>query len=106
MVHVLVAKPDEERLPVIFNVDAVVGAAPASNNPDDVVLVKAFLKMMADVPLNTGSELVTACQAIVVNGSSDSALITAIKAFQNEVKTRTGNASVIVDGRISPAKES
>jgi hypothetical protein len=106
MVHVLVAKPDEERLPVIFNVDAVVGATPAANNPDDVVLVKAFLKMMADVPLDTGSELVTACQAIVVNGSSDSALVTAIRAFQNEVKRRTGNATVIVDGRVSPAKES
>src|SRR5262245_46820608 len=62
--------------------------------------------MREELPHSSWSERVTAVKVIVVNGTSDAALITAIKSFQNEVKTKTGNASVVVDGRVSPAKES
>ena len=104
MVHVLVAKPHESRLPVIYNVDAVVGAAPAANLPDDVVLVKAFFKKIGDTPLNFPSEVVDACKAIVINTTSDAALVTAIRAFQNDVKTKKGSASMVVDGRVSRSR--
>jgi hypothetical protein len=106
VVSILVSKPNEERLPIIFNVDGVVGAAPAANKPDDVVLVKSFLRMMSDVPLNTNKDLVAACKAIEINTSSDQALIAAIKAFQEDVKKFKNNPGVVVDGRVSPAKES
>ena len=102
----LVSKPNEERLPIIFNVDGVVGAAPAANKPDDVVLVKSFLRMLSDFPLNTSAAVVAACKAIVINTSSDSALIAAIKAFQDDVKKFKKDPGVVVDGRVSPAKES
>jgi hypothetical protein len=84
----------------------VVGALPASNSPDDVVLVKAFLKKIGDVPLDFSPEVAAACKAITVNTTSDATLVAAIKAFQNDVKTKKGNSAVVVDGRVSPANAS
>ena len=71
-----------------------------------MVLVKSFLRMMSDFPLNTSAAVVAACKAIVINTSSDAALIAAIKAFQEDVEKFKNDPGVVVDGRVSPAKES
>jgi hypothetical protein len=105
MVHILVSKPNEDRLPLIYNVDGVVGASPAVNRPDDVILVKGFLKMIGDVPLTTASEeLTSTCKALIVSATPDPDMITAIRLFQENVRTAKNNPGVVVDGRVSPAQ--
>ncbi len=104
MVQMLAAKPFQPTVPVIYNVEGPVGAAPATNHPDDVVLVKSFLKMLSDAPTpRIDPPLQAACKAIVISTNPDAALIAAIKAFQTNLKKKDPN--IIVDGRVSPAKE-
>jgi hypothetical protein len=106
MVHVLASNPREPAIPVIFNVDGAVGAAPAANHGDDVVLVKAFLKRLGDIGYAQFDEATSnLLKSLVVNGVSDSSLINAIRAFQTIAKNRQSPAA-IVDGRVSPAKSS
>ena len=38
----------EPRLPAFFNVDGVVGAGPATNSPEDVLLVQFFMRFALD----------------------------------------------------------
>lgn len=104
MVQMLASKPRQDKLPVIFNVDGVVGAAPAANLANDVILVKAFLRKIGDNP-SPGLDAATikALKAVQVNSNADAALITAIKAYQKS--HQKNNPATIVDGRVSPAKE-
>jgi len=92
------SKPDPE-LPVYFNVDGVVGAAPAQNKREDVLLVQFALQVIANNPIaTTGAEVLAACKAVKVTGTIDPATITAIKAFQQSFKQVY--AGQIVDGRV------
>jgi hypothetical protein len=104
MVLVLASRPYNPRVPVIFNVEGVVGAKPSANLPDDVVLVKAFLRMIGQAPTPTfDAAAIARFLAIQVSPTPDTALIEGIKAFQQAHHNK--NPGQIVDGRMSPAKE-
>jgi hypothetical protein len=104
MVQMLAAKPYQSAIPVIFNVEGAVGASPALNKPEDVVLVKAFLRKLGDTPgPRLDAATIAACKAVQVSSTPDPTLITAIKAFQTNLKKKDPN--IVVDGRVSPAKE-
>jgi hypothetical protein len=102
---ILACRPYFDVIPVIYNVEGVVGAMPAVNKPDDVALVKAFLRKMGDVPgTRISATTAAACKAIQVNSTADEALITAIRAYQTDLKKK--DPHIVVDGRVSPANES
>lgn len=65
MAHLLAPQPPHPELPVFFNVDGVVGAPPADNRREDVMLVQFALKMIADSPLreNMDPALVAAARS-------------------------------------------
>ena len=103
MAHIVAPQRSNPTLPIFFNVDAVVGAAPAANNREDVLLVQFCFSIMASTRLPGASEdFYRAASAVQVTGMIDPATINAIKAMQAEVKKRKPNT--IVDGRVSPSK--
>lgn len=102
MAHLLAPQRSKPTLPVFFNVDAAVGAVPAINNREDVLLVQfAFVIMSASQLPGTSLEFYRAASAVRMTGSIDQITIDAIRALQAEVKKRQPNT--IVDGRVSPA---
>jgi hypothetical protein len=104
MAHLFIAQPTIVELPVFFNVDGVVGASPAVNNREDVLLVQFAFQMIARHPKSNREEVQAAAQAVKITGTVDAATINAIKALQNFAKIKQGRAGQIVDGRVSPAK--
>lgn len=103
MAHLLAPQQSKPTLPVFFNVDGVVGAAPAVNNREDVLLVQfAFVTMSASKLPGTSEEFYQAARAVQLTGVADQTTVNAIRALQLEVKKRQPNT--IVDGRVSPAK--
>jgi len=104
MAHIEMTKPRDEFLPVFYNVDGVVGAPPADNKREDVLLVQFFIVLIGrsphpDIPPN----VVAAFKAVQLTGVADAQTIAAIKAVQ-ESKRQRGRPNVVVDGRASPAK--
>lgn len=102
MVVMLASNPIEPRLPIIFNVEGAVGAAPATNNPDDVMLVKAFLRRLGvshGPRIDAATE--AALKAVTLDASPDASLVAAIKAYQLNLKKN--RPAVVADGRVSPA---
>jgi hypothetical protein len=102
MAHLIVPQPNSTVLPAFFNVDGVVGASPAANKREDVLLVQFAFTVVAKSPGKLPPELVAAAKAVRVTGSVDPATITAIRATQETLK-KTQSATV-VDGRVSPAR--
>ena len=103
MAHIEMTKPRSEYLPVFYNVDGVVGAPPADNKREDVLLVQFFIVLIGrspkpDIPPN----VVAALKAVQLTGVADAQTIAAIKAFQESNRQKRPNA--VVDGRASPAK--
>jgi hypothetical protein len=102
MAHLLAPQQSKPTLPVFFNVDAVVGAAPAMNKKEDVLLVQfAFMTIAANPNGPSSPEFYKALSAVQLTGSADAATIAAIKATQAEVKKK--QPATVVDGRVSPA---
>lgn len=102
MAHLLAPQKSKPTLPVFFNVDAAVGAAPAANNREDVLLVQfAFKAISASRLAGVSSEFYTAAMAVQATGTIDQATINAIRAMQSEIKKN--KPSKVVDGRITPA---
>lgn len=102
MAHLFVPKPGLPSLPVFFNLDGVVGAAPAVNNQEDVLLIQFIFSVMGASPLPTTPASVTSLfRAVRVTGSIDAQTIAAIRAEQ-ELRKKD-NPSTVVDGRVSPA---
>jgi hypothetical protein len=100
LVAPLQANPE---LPVFFNVDGVVGAAPAANNREDVMLVQFILKSIGEKPQDQMTPDEKAVfQAVNVTGVCDAATINAIKLVQR--KKHSVNPGIVVDGRVSPAR--
>ncbi|MDH3378526.1 MAG: hypothetical protein OEQ39_16425 [Gammaproteobacteria bacterium] len=98
-------KPPHPQLPVIFNVSGVVGAAPAKNLREDVLLVQFAFKVIADLPPRTESpEVAAAAKAVKLTGIADTATINAIRALQQFRADSKHNPSKVVDGRVSPAR--
>lgn len=103
MAHLLAPKPPEPELPVFYNVDGVVGAPPAQNMREDVLLVQFAFKVVADSPkAETSANFLAAVRAVRVTGSIDPATINAIRVMQQGEKDTHQNPSKIVDGRVSP----
>lgn len=100
LVAPLQANPE---LPVFFNVDGVVGASPAENRREDVLLVQFILKSVGEKPQDqmTADEKAV-FKAVNVTGICDAATINAIKLVQR--KKNAVNKSIVVDGRVSPAR--
>ena len=102
MAHLVAPQSSKPTLPVFYNVDAVVGAAPATNNREDVLLVQFAFAAMAANPLPGASkEFYNAISAVKPTGTIDQATVWAIKATQIEVKK--SQPGTVVDGRVSPA---
>jgi hypothetical protein len=103
MAHLLVPQPLDAQLPVFFNVDGVVGAPPAQNLREDVLLVQFGFKVIADSPVaTTGQDVLAAAKAVQVTGNIDAATINAIRTMQQSFKAK--NPAQVVDGRVSPAR--
>lgn len=93
-------QPSIPELPVFFNVDGVVGAAPAENRREDVLLVQFFFSVIARTVTDPTAKAVLG--AVKVTGVIDPATVAAIKDIQTRHKQNYPGA--IVDGRMSPAK--
>jgi hypothetical protein len=102
MAHLLVPKPLHSFLPVFFNVDGVVGAPPAKNLREDVILVQFAFKVLADNPQGTPPDVVAAARAVTIDGRIGPITIKAISTYQSGM-VRDRNPSIVVDGRVSPA---
>jgi hypothetical protein len=94
----------EPRLPSFFNVDGVVGANPATNSPEDVLLVQFFMRFALDKTSYQGISPNDArvIGALRVTGVCDQATVDVIYLSQYYRKQET--PSVVADGRISPAR--
>lgn len=103
MAHLLAPQPPDPELPVFFNVDGVVGAAPAQNLREDVLLVQFALSKLADSRLPVRAEMRAVLKAVRVTGAIDPETITAIREVQAMYKRGT-YPGTIVDGRVSPAR--
>jgi hypothetical protein len=96
MAHLLAPEDPDPQLPVFFNVDGAVGAPPAENLPEDVLLVQFMLK-------DFGTKMGYKSFALLdVTGVIDEKTIEAIGQFQRGIR-KLGH-SQIVDKRISPAR--
>lgn len=102
MAHLMVPQPAHPNLPVFFNVDGVVGAAPAQNLREDVLLVQFFFSVIARDVADPAAKSVLG--AVKVIGIIDAPTIAAIKDIQTRQKQNYSGA--IVDGRVSPCKGS
>lgn len=103
MAHMLAPLQTNPELPVFYNVDDVVGAAPAMNRREDVLLVQFIFKALGDKPSdNMTGEEIAKVKAVTVNGICDAATIEAIRMVQK--KKKGGNPATVVDGRVSPAR--
>jgi hypothetical protein len=103
MARLLAPQTPLAELPVFFNVDDVVGAGPAQNRREDVLLVQMALKQIGDSPKqDADANLVAACKAVQMKGTMDDATTKAIRLVQEQA--RKDQPSTIVDGRVSPAR--
>ncbi len=102
MAHLMAPQPSNPQLPTFFNVNGVVGTAPAANQREDVLLVQYYLKLVGVAGQGAPTPLFTACNAVCVTGVIDPPTITAITLYQQQRKMK--NPNVVVDGRVSPAK--
>jgi hypothetical protein len=93
-------QPSFEGLPTLYNVDGVVGAAPAQNLREDVLLVQFLFSVIAKSVTDPAAKAVLG--AVKVTGMIDPPTIAAIKDIQTRHKKN--NPGAIVDGRMSPAK--
>jgi hypothetical protein len=98
MAYLFAPRPSFEQLPIFYNVEAPVGAAPAANNREDVLLVQFILSFISKSPAATYTpEMIAACRAVQFTGIVDQATIKAIREYQKLSPGWT------VDGRVSPA---
>jgi hypothetical protein len=99
MAYLFAPRTSFKELPIFFNVEGAVGAQPAVNIREDVLLVQFNLSFIVNTPAPTYTpEMIAACKAITLNGIADQQTITAIKEYQ---KLTPGS---VVDGRVSPAQ--
>jgi hypothetical protein len=88
-------------LPVFYNVDAVVGAAPAANNREDVLLVQ-YLMRAHHTRYVKNQEARILLKTMPLHGVADQHTIAGIVKVQESVKKIF--PTTIVDGRASQAK--
>lgn len=97
-------QPGNAELPTFFNVDGVVGATPAANAREDVLLVQFYFTLIAnDPPKSATPQELAVLRSVQANGAVDSATIDAIRITQERMR-QIGGPGVIVDGRVSPVR--
>lgn len=102
MAYLFIPKSPDRELPVFFNLDGVVGASPASNQPEDVLLIQFIFSVMGANPLPTTPASMTAIyRAVNVTGVIDAQTIAAIRSEQEDRKK--SQPGTVADGRVSPA---
>jgi hypothetical protein len=104
MAHILAPQSSDETIPVFYNVNGVVGAPPASNIREDVLLVQFFINDTGKKGFTTAPELRKVLQAVRLSGAIDAATINAIEAWQKNLRVRHPNPGQVIDKRVSPAK--
>lgn len=103
MAHLVALHPPDRNQPTFFNVDGVVGASPAQNLREDLLLVQFAFSWIASSPTpGTGAKLAAAAKAVRLTGAIDAATISAIQAMQERRKEQF--PGTVVDGRVSPAR--
>lgn len=103
MAYLMAPQPPKSTLPVFYNVDGTVGAPPASNKPEDVMLVQFAFSIIGKQPdQNTDPALTAAAKTIRVTGSIDTTTVNAIRVHQQ--CTKKNRPGQVVDGRVSSAK--
>jgi hypothetical protein len=103
MAYLYAPRPCDPDVPAFFNVHGVVGAAPAQNSREDVLLVQFAMNLLSSRPMETSSPTVLAAvKAVRMTGTIDAETVAAIRALQENLKAR--HPGQIVDGRVSPAK--
>jgi len=99
MAYLFAPRPRFKELPVFYNVEGAVGAQPATNLREDVLLVQFILSFIVKTPKPTYSpQMIAACSALRLTGVADPITITAIREYQKLTPGWT------VDGRVSPAQ--
>jgi hypothetical protein len=102
MAYFYAPKPADPNLPAFFNVNGVVGAAPAQNHREDVLLVQFAFNLIGLHPLGqTSPKVLAAAKGVRPTGVIDPETIAAIRALQENYKTK--HPGQVVDGRVSPA---
>ncbi|WP_426956283.1 hypothetical protein [Muricoccus radiodurans] len=96
MVHVLAPQPSHKKLPMFFNVDSSVGQNGQNANPEDIMLVQYFLRLIGDHPSGIAAPSTPIFKRVRPTGTMDQATIDAIKAGQSYAK-------ITPDGRVSKA---
>jgi hypothetical protein len=103
MAHLFAPRRTSPKLPIFFNVEGVVGAAPSQNRREDVLLVQFFLSLLVK-EFSMSAENSRVFSAVKLTGALDQSTTEAIKAFQKAVQGAPGSRTV-VDSRVSPAVE-
>jgi hypothetical protein len=99
--HVAAPKPSNPALPIFFNVDGVVGAQPAANKREDVLLVQFLFRAIASSSKPFKSPATqAAASAVQMTGIIDPKTINAIRVMQQN----SGDPGKVADGRVSPAQ--
>jgi hypothetical protein len=102
MAYFYAPRPAHPDLPAFFNVNGVVGAPPAQNGREDVLLVQFAFNLIGFHPISTTSPAVlAAAKAVRMTGAIDPETVAAIRAVQEHLKVK--HPGQIVDGRVSPA---
>lgn len=103
MAYLLAPQPPRGTLPVFYNLDGAVGAPPASNKTEDVLLVQFAFSIIGKQPdPHTAPELTAAAKTLRVTGTIDATTINAIRVHQQ--CTKRNRPGQVIDGRVSPAK--
>jgi hypothetical protein len=102
MAYFYAPRPGDPSLPAFFNVNGVVGASPAQNGREDVLLVQFAFNLIALHPISsTAPAVLAAAKAVRMTGAIDPATVAAIRALQENLKAK--HPGQVVDGRVSPA---
>lgn len=103
MAHMVAPLSANPELPVFFNVDGVVGAMPAENRREDVLLVQFIFHLLGQKPSDgMSAEQIATARAVTMTGIADAPTIAAIRMMQEQ--TRTVAPAVVVDSRVSPVQ--
>jgi hypothetical protein len=102
MAYFYAPRPAGPDMPAFFNVNGVVGASPAQNHREDVLLVQFAFNLIRLRPLGTTTPAVlAAAKAVRMTGTIDTETVAAIRAVQENLKAK--HPGEIVDGRVRPA---
>ena len=104
MAHLLAPQKSKPTLPVLFNVDGVVGKAPAANSREDVLLVQFAIATMAAIRLpGTSDAFYQAAKAVKVTGTIDSETINAMAISTQAIANRISGPRCAPGFRNQPA---